>query len=444
MLRATWKAGSLRAWVAAGMAMAILPLALSAVVGYMMLDRGVMSAFMDVAARQRDQIDPTQRLQLRLWEAAVPLNLYLDSGDPRERDAFRAARQNIDAGFANLQGALASEPKARRLVERANADWSEADRVATELMSLRRPSGDAQGIELGDRFDGLIAAAADKLGAAYDSIEGELKRDHDMAVAAYARSEWIAGIAGAVSLLLLIVGVSIIGRFMLASVDRLVEGAARFAAGDRDHRIEVHVPPELRAVAVEFNRMIVRIRDSESALADQARRDGITGLLNRRAFDEALAEGFARMKRFGEEVVLLTLDLDHFKRINDTFGHAAGDSVLRAVSRVMTASLREIDKPFRIGGEEFAVLLQGADAAAALATAERLRAMIAERPVVVDDVQIPVTASIGIAIAHDVGQAEALEKAADAALYRAKAEGRNRVVVDDSVKAASAARRALG
>lgn len=437
MLRATWKAGSLRVWVAASMAMAILPLVLSAVGGYVVLDRSVMSAFMDVAMRQRGQIDPTQRLQLRLWESAVPLNLYLDSGDPRERDNFRGARQSIDAGFAGLQSVLASEPKARQLVERANADWSEADRIATELLSVRRPPGDAHGIELGDRFDGLIAAATDKLGAAYDSIEVDLKRDHEMAVAAYARSEWMAGIAAGISLLFMIAGVSIIGRFMLASVDRLVEGAARFAAGDRDHRIEVHVPPELRAVAVEFNRMIVRIRDSESALADQARRDGITGLLNRRAFDEALTEAFARMKRFGEEVVLLTLDLDHFKRINDTYGHAAGDGVLRTVSRIMTASLREIDKPFRVGGEEFAVLLQGADAAAAAATAERLRAAIAERPVAVDDVQIAVTASIGIAIARHATQADGLVKAADAALYRAKSEGRNRVVMDEGAKDAA-------
>ncbi len=441
MLRATWGAGSLRLWVAVGMAMAILPLALSAVVGYVILDRDVMAPFHDVATRQRTHIDPTQRLQLRLWESAVPLDLYLDSGDPRDRESFRAARQRVETGFAELHAALASEPKVRPMVERAHADWSEADRVATELISVRRPAGDPQGLELAERVDGLVASAVDKLGTAYEAIEADLKRDHDMALLAYRRSEWIVGIAAVVSVLFVIAGILIIGRLMLVSIDRLVDGAARFAAGDRDHRIEVHVPPELRAVAVEFNRMIARIRDSENELADQARRDGITGLLNRRAFNEALPDAVARMKRFGEEVILLTLDLDHFKSNNDTYGHAAGDAVLRAVSRVMVASLRETDKPFRVGGEEFAVLLQGAGAIAATATAERLRMAIAERPVAADGREITVTASIGIAIARDVREAEGLEKAADAALYRAKAEGRNRVVMGGNVGEAAVAMR---
>ena len=357
MLRATWKAGSLRIWVATGMVLAIFPLALSAVVGYVILDRGVIAAFQDVAARQRDQINPTQRLQLMLWEAAVPLNLYLDAGDPQELGAFRAARQRIEAGFARLHEGLTSKPDEQQLVERASADWNEADRVATEVISVRRSPGDPHGIELAQRFAGLVAAATDKLGAVYDALDVDLKRDHDIAIVAYERSEWIAGIAAAVSVLLMIAGIFIIGRFMLASVDRLVEGAARFAAGDRDHRIEVRVPPELRKVAAEFNRMIERVQDSENALADQARRDGMTGLLNRRAFDEALSEACARARRLGERVVLLMLDLDHFKRINDTYGHSAGDHVLRAVSRAIISSLREIDKSFRIGGEEFAVLL---------------------------------------------------------------------------------------
>jgi diguanylate cyclase (GGDEF)-like protein len=135
------------------------------------------------------------------------------------------------------------------------------------------------------------------------------------------------------------------------------------------------------------------------------------------------------MRRLGEVVVLLLLDLDHFKRINDAYGHSAGDNVLRAVSRAIVSSLREIDKAFRIGGEEFAVLLQGADSAAALVTAERLRIAIAERPIEVDGRLIPVTTSVGIALARDEGEADALLRAADAALYRAKAEGRNRVIM---------------
>ena len=435
MLRATWTAGSLRFWVGLGIALAILPLMLSAAIGFVTLDRGVIAAFKDVAARQREQIDPNQDLRIALWEATGPVELYLDDGDPAELAKYRAARERIEAGFARLHRALETEPEAKTLAERARDDWSAADRLANEIISARRAPGDPSGIALAKRFDALIAGAVDKLHAANDDIVLELDRDHSAALLAYERAEWVAGIAAAVSLLLMAGGIFIIGRFMLASIDRLVDGAARFAAGDRDHRIEVRVPPELHRVAEEFNRMIVRVRDSEAALEDQARQDRLTGLLNRRAFDEALAEAFARRRRLNEEIVLLMLDLDHFKQINDSYGHPAGDEVLRSVASAMLSSLREIDKVFRIGGEEFAVLLPGGDRAAAQATAERVRKAISERPVTVNGVDIPVTVSVGIALIGGAVDANGLMRAADAALYRAKREGRNRVVLDDDTVA---------
>src|SRR5206468_6333873 len=140
-------------------------------------------------------------------------------------------------------------------------------------------------------------AAVDRLGAVSHDLSVDLDRDHLDAQLSYERSRWITGIAAVASLLLMAVGVLIIGRYLLNSGDRLVDGAVRFAAGDRDHRIEISVPPELHRVAEEFNHMIVRIRDSEAALADAARRDRLTGLLNRRALDEALVDALARRRR---------------------------------------------------------------------------------------------------------------------------------------------------
>jgi len=208
-----------------------------------------------------------------------------------------------------------------------------------------------------------------------------------------------------------------------------VDGAARFAAGDRDHRIEIRVPPELHRVATEFNRMIGRIQESEEALSDLARRDGLTRLLNRRAFDEALAEARARMERMGEPSALLMLDLDHFKRINDTRGHAVGDDVLRAVSKKLAAQVRSLDRVFRIGGEEFAVLLTGSDANEAEIAGERLRRAVGEVRVHAQGTEIAPTVSICVAVAPDLEELKSLVEAADAALYRAKSEGRDRVVV---------------
>jgi diguanylate cyclase (GGDEF)-like protein len=223
--------------------------------------------------------------------------------------------------------------------------------------------------------------------------------------------------------------VNLIGRVIAGSVERLVSGAELFASGDREHRIDVQVPPELHRVAAEFNRMIERIHASEDILADLARRDSLTLLLNRRAFDEELLAMFARQQRFGERFTLLVLDLDHFKQINDKYGHDGGDEVLRSTGRVLSDQLRPFDRLFRIGGEEFAALLPGTDGANAGLAAERFRQTIAAHAVPVGNGVIAVTVSVGVASAWAGAGPETLFKAADAALYRAKAAGRNQVVV---------------
>jgi diguanylate cyclase (GGDEF)-like protein len=166
-----------------------------------------------------------------------------------------------------------------------------------------------------------------------------------------------------------------------------------------------------------------------------AHRDGLTRLLNRRAFDEALVEAIARSRRLGERVALLMVDIDHFKRINDTHGHAAGDEVLRVVAQTMATEVRVFDRVFRIGGEEFAVLLLGGDHLAARTTAERLRQSIAARSVRVKDGEIATTVSIGVTMVSAAADPITLAGTADAALYRAKTEGRDRVVVSGGVGA---------
>jgi diguanylate cyclase (GGDEF)-like protein len=243
------------------------------------------------------------------------------------------------------------------------------------------------------------------------------------------RADWLAAAAAVVSALAVLVGVILIGRIIAGSVERLVSGAEFFASGDRDHRIDVQVPPELRRVAVEFNRMIERIHASETALADLARRDGLTLLLNRRAFDEELAGMFARQHRFGERFALAVFDLDHFKQINDRHGHGTGDEVLRAASRALAGQLRPFDRLFRIGGEEFAAILAGTDGATAALAAERLRQAIAAQTIPLGDSAIGVTVSVGVASAWSGAEPDTLLKAADTALYRAKAAGRNQVMV---------------
>ncbi len=152
--------------------------------------------------------------------------------------------------------------------------------------------------------------------------------------------------------------------------------------------------------------------------------DGLTGVGNRRRLDGALAEESARASRYGQPLSLLLLDIDHFKRVNDSAGHAAGDVVLRTVGGLLLASLRQTDIATRMGGEEFAILLVATDLPEAIAVAERLRQAISVRDV---GLAAPVTASFGVALLQ-LGEAGAsLLERADRALYAAKAGGRNRV-----------------
>lgn len=159
--------------------------------------------------------------------------------------------------------------------------------------------------------------------------------------------------------------------------------------------------------------------------------DALTGVANRRAITESLAQEFARARRRGEEMAVIMLDLDFFKRVNDQYGHAAGDDVLRLAASVLRQSVREVDRVGRLGGEEFMVLLPGADADAAMAVAERCREHIASAVTDVGAGQVlTVTASLGVfaAQASAVTAPERYMALADDALYQAKAAGRNRVV----------------
>lgn len=162
-------------------------------------------------------------------------------------------------------------------------------------------------------------------------------------------------------------------------------------------------------------------------LWSEASRDMLTGAMTRRAFSDALRKTFAARARARGKASLVMFDLDHFKRINDTYGHAAGDAVLKTVARTVLRELRVEDSFGRVGGEEFAVLVANADAATAAEVAERIRRAI-ERAVIPGYPMINVTSSFGVAEATDVLlDSEDWSDRADASLYEAKSSGRNRV-----------------
>jgi diguanylate cyclase (GGDEF)-like protein len=166
------------------------------------------------------------------------------------------------------------------------------------------------------------------------------------------------------------------------------------------------------------------VLDSVLRLRQQASHDSLTGALNRGAFEERVESEVIRARRAGSPLAIVVFDLDHFKRINDSFGHAAGDSVLRGVGDLIQRSKRRSDAFGRIGGEEFALMLPDTDMGGAAVLCDKLRARVSK----IATGGAPLTVSFGIAEADASTDARRMLEDADRALYAAKRAGRDRAV----------------
>jgi len=198
-------------------------------------------------------------------------------------------------------------------------------------------------------------------------------------------------------------------------------------AGALDYLVKGEISP---AALERSLRYALKLGDTLEALRRLATRDPLTGLLNRREFDRILGEERDRSHRFGHSLALVLVDVDHFKSVNDTHGHPAGDAVLREIARRLADQIRTVDRVARYGGEEFALILLESDRATAHETARRVCAAVERDPIFAHEtLPLHLTVSAGVAVFPDnAATAEGLVEAADKALYAAKAGGRNRAI----------------
>jgi diguanylate cyclase len=237
---------------------------------------------------------------------------------------------------------------------------------------------------------------------------------------------------------------------IMRPIRSLSEGARRISRGDFDHAIpDAPASDEIGLLIRTFNDMLAQLRRNAAEIEDDQRRltaqneelqranevlaqlsitDGLTKLHNHRYFQDHLTREIKRIGRTGEALSMILMDLDDFKRLNDMYGHSAGDELLVGVANILVESVRESDLLARYGGEEFVILATGTNLEGAISMAEKIRMSVESSSHIVDDSMRPIRVTISIGVATFDGDRRAFFQAADRALYDAKAQGKNCVV----------------
>lgn len=351
-----------------------------------------------IEERTRDLLDANQHLQDTVSRLALNKREMALLGEMSQmfqvcsnlEEAYRVASGQLSVLFPNNPGALYLFRSSRNVLERV-AEWN-----------------DTAGCQDFFAPDDCWALRRGKLHMA-DSASGGLRCSH---AGASENSVCLPMTAGGETLGLLSLRLTEDDTGRGEGAETLADDKAQF----------------LTAVAESLALAIANIRLRET-LRQQALRDKLTGLYNRRFIDESIELELHRAKREDKPLSVIMLDVDHFKRYNDTFGHDAGDTVLAELGRLLAAKTRASDVPCRYGGEEFLIIMSGANTAEAAGRAETLRRAVEELSVVQDGKPLgSVTISCGVATYPMHGDiSEDLLRTADTALYTAKHEGRNRV-----------------
>jgi diguanylate cyclase (GGDEF)-like protein len=250
---------------------------------------------------------------------------------------------------------------------------------------------------------------------------------------------------GLVAVLLCVIGLAayLLGLTIVSPLNRLIGGADKVARGDLEVDLPVHGGGELAFMTRVFNNMVHRLRQGREELAkvnttlrkrnkklqELSVTDSLTGLHNHKHLMDKLASEVTRSERHDHPFSVVMIDIDYFKKYNDTYGHQAGDDVLRKMANIFKESIRSSDYVARYGGEEFTVVFPETGMEEAMNGAKRIRKRLARETFGNEKTKIPITISMGIATYPDHGEdPETLVSRADAALYQAKKTGRNRVV----------------
>lgn len=413
-------------------ALSVLGLLLMAVIT-IVSSRAILDTYALSVKETRLELMPVHLLQVDLREVDHSAYRYAIEGDRSALNQFTVLAAQVDerlAELAKVELQMGSVEHAHAGVSLPNATkaWEHA-KLELKSLFLLEP-GSPQSIQALKQAHLVIDPIYDAMNE-YHHLSMQDLRLRLQSAQTVGEDAFLVMIGAIVVGLVVLIGMgSFVGRSVLLPIAELREAARKLGERDFSYRIRLHnTSDELGELAKSINMASATLQELYRELERRSTHDGLTGVLNRAAFDERLMAEFKGASRHNRSLSLLMVDIDFFKRVNDTLGHQAGDEVLKSVATILTETTRPGDVVARYGGEEFAVILPETSENSAIAMAERLR-------VAVENARIEYGASGGVSLTVSVGCAsqlphagtpKALVKAADAALYCAKDTGRNRV-----------------
>lgn len=375
-----------------------------------------------------EELSIIHSLQKKLLWVPKPANDYLLHGNLGLQQAFEVQAQVIADSFHHVRDSEKLTAKVKTIVHEAEILWHDVKEESRGILKRAYPLAQSESAVLMEALNSHVLGVVNVLNTAQQQVHDDISRNQDELNAIYRE-------AILVSVLLLFVGLIVstaVAVMLMYSIYKpviaLKKGAAEFYAGNLQHRIKIDYQDELAALSETFNDLAGQLLKREQVLQDQASIDGLTGIYNRREFEYRFKQILKTAERKSAPLSLLLLDIDHFKTINDSYGHPAGDAVLRNVAACLREIIRPCDVLARIGGEEFAVLIDDLGQEQSLDVAERMRQGIRDCVTLYDGQVMTVTTSIGISHYPDQGSnKEELIGVADKMLYRAKQGGRDQI-----------------
>lgn len=368
-------------------------------------------------------------LQLSLAQAVMPPNDYLIHGNPKARGEFRARSAEVERNFDALVPITVMTAAQHQTLTAARRDWGHAREMGEAMLKITSPVGNQAAAAKMEEFDRLVSSIIAQLDAIHHVAHSETEESHAILHDLKLQTTTVVLAFLAIGLAIAVGGIVVLNRLLFPPLQDLSRGMRQFSEGQHAHRITRNMPVELRELAEGFNAMAENLEGQHAELVKASSHDALTGCLNHRQFVMDFDREFSRANRYKDNLSLLMVDLDHFKSVNDSYGHPAGDVVLQRVAEAMDSQLRASDTLYRYGGEEFVILLPETDRRGALTVAESIRHKVASTAIVVDGQQtVTMTVSIGVAcFPQDTENQEGLLKKADQSVYAAKNNGRNRV-----------------